>query len=109
MHPHVGLQTYVIDFAILKADDGHLTCRVIELNPYATSTGTVLYAMCIVGGCKRWTGAALFHWRVDEAILQGQDPFEFRMRTSFITGLIPFASVSMRMLLHAVLDGCVPR
>jgi len=57
VHPLVAMNEYVMDFAVLRGSaDGKLSVRIIELNPFATTTG-----------------GALFNWSRDHDLLYALD------------------------------------
>jgi len=60
IHPHVGVDTYIVDFGYLVATDSVI---LIEISPFLTCTGP-----------------AMFSWASDRNILEN-GPFEFRLRT----------------------------
>lgn len=60
VHPHVGLESYCMDFAYLPASD---TVIVIEMSPFLPCTG-----------------AALFNWTLDHDQLHNGDTLEFRLK-----------------------------
>jgi D123 len=94
VHPLVQLSEYVMDFAVLQPERraeeekegkaGELQVRIVELNPYATSTG-----------------ASLFNWSRDHDLLRAADPlrpFEFRVHTAPVRGIGNVVEESRRFL-----------
>jgi len=63
----VPIDSYIIDFAVLKDDGSDI--RIVELNPFGPATG----------GC-------LFHWNRDRSIIEN-GPFEVRVNSCPINGV----------------------